>query len=197
MTTTSPRLWRPGRRPGCGPVTWPGWPASGCGPASCAPGCPRWASRSASRRSSPSWAWPPPPRPRCWPRSSALGTNLLTVTNGQTLTGATAELPAGGAGHDRPAARRHRGAGHRHRQRRQRLQVPAHPRGRNQRAQRGCRHPGPARGGRHQRWPRAGSSTPPPPASRSRCSAPPPPSGWASTGSGPGCGSGSAARGST
>ena len=49
------------------------WPASGCGPASCAPGCPRWASRSASPPSSPSWAWPPPPRPRCWPRSRPAG----------------------------------------------------------------------------------------------------------------------------
>ncbi len=56
-------------RPVCGPAarlaTWPGWPASGCGPASCAPGCRRWASRSASRRSSPSSAWPLPLRPRC------------------------------------------------------------------------------------------------------------------------------------
>ena len=59
----------PRPRPGCARRTWPPWPASGCGPASCAPGCRRWASRSASRRSSPSWAWPPPPRPRCWPRS--------------------------------------------------------------------------------------------------------------------------------
>ncbi len=75
MTTTSgrPSRARPRRRsrprPGCGPPTWPRWPASGCGPASCAPGCRRWASRSASRRSSRSWAWPPPPPPRCWPRS--------------------------------------------------------------------------------------------------------------------------------
>ena len=65
----SPRPPAARPRPGCGPPTWPRWPASGCGPASCAPGCRRWASRSASRRSSPSWAWPPPPRPRCWPRS--------------------------------------------------------------------------------------------------------------------------------
>src|SRR6202044_83396 len=65
------RRSRPARRPGsgCPPGTWPPWPASGCGPASCAPGCPRWASRSASRRSWPCWAWPPPPRRHCWPRS--------------------------------------------------------------------------------------------------------------------------------
>ena len=68
MTTTSDRPAAAGRarpRPGCGPPTWPPWPASGWRPASCAPRCPRWASRSASPRSSPSWAWPPPPRPRC------------------------------------------------------------------------------------------------------------------------------------
>ena len=68
MTTTAAAA---PARPGCAPPTWPPWPASGCGPASCAPGCRRWASRSASPRSSPSSAWPPPPRPRCWPRSAA------------------------------------------------------------------------------------------------------------------------------
>ena len=40
-------------RPACGPRTWPGWPRWGCAPASCAPRCRRWASRSASPRSSP------------------------------------------------------------------------------------------------------------------------------------------------
>ena len=69
MTTPSPQPGSRRPRPGCGPGTWPPWPASGCGPASCAPGCRPWASRSASRRSSPSWAWRPPPPPRCWPRS--------------------------------------------------------------------------------------------------------------------------------
>ena len=39
---------------------------------------------------------------------AALGTNLLTVSNGQSITGAAAELPLGRPGHDRPAARRHR-----------------------------------------------------------------------------------------
>ena len=85
---------RPPRlRPGCARPTWPGWPASGCGPASCARRCRRWASRSGWPRSWPSWAWPAPPRPGCWPRSRSLGTNLLTVTNGQSITGQPAELP--------------------------------------------------------------------------------------------------------
>ena len=97
MTTTSPRP-AARLRPGCGPPTWPPWPASGCGPASCAPGCPRWASRSASRRSSPSWAWPPPPPAALLAEIQALGTNLLTVTNGQTFSGETAELPVAAPG---------------------------------------------------------------------------------------------------
>ena len=82
VADTSPAGWDPGGKdrhdhhaaaaglplrpgPGCTPRTWPPWPASGCGPASCAPGCPRWASRSASRPSWRCWAWPPRPRPRC------------------------------------------------------------------------------------------------------------------------------------
>ena len=47
----------------------PGWPASGCAPASCAPRCRRWASPSASRPSSPSSAWPVLRKLSCWPRS--------------------------------------------------------------------------------------------------------------------------------
>ena len=85
-----------------------------------------------------------------------LGTNLLTVTNGQTLTGATAELP-GRPRDDRPAARGHRGSGHRDAQQRQRLPVPADPLDRNQRAQRGPGHPGPARGSLAPASRRAGS----------------------------------------
>ena len=55
---------------------------------------------------------------------SALGTNLLTVTNGQTFTGQHRRAARRRAGDDRPAARRHRRAGHRQRQQRQRLRSP-------------------------------------------------------------------------
>ena len=58
---------RPG---GCALATWPGSPASGCAPASCAPGCRLWASPSAWRPSSPCSVCPRPPRPACWPRST-------------------------------------------------------------------------------------------------------------------------------
>ena len=135
-------------RPGCARATWPGWPASGCGPASCARRCPRWASRSGSPRSWPSWAWPAPPRPGCWPRSAQLGTNLLTVTNGQSLTGQHRRAARRRAGDGRPAARRHCRPVHRRRQRRC-LPQPADPPDRHRRAQRGCRQPGPARRGGH------------------------------------------------
>ena len=57
-----------------------------------------------------------------------LGTNLLTVSNGQTLFGQTAELPDAGPGHDRADRAGHRGPGHRGRRQRQRLPQPAHPR---------------------------------------------------------------------
>ena len=49
---------------------------------------------------------------------SQLGTNLLIVTNGQTLGGDAAELPEAAPGMIAPAARRHRRAGHRYGQRR-------------------------------------------------------------------------------
>src|SRR5262249_40110703 len=67
-----PRPARAGPRPGgCGPRTWPGSPASGCAPASCAPGCPPWASPSASPRSWPCSACPRPPPPGCSPKSAS------------------------------------------------------------------------------------------------------------------------------
>ena len=53
-----------------------------------------------------------------------LGTNLLTVSNGQSLTGGTVELPDHRAGHDRPHQRCAAGAEHRGGQRRQRLSQP-------------------------------------------------------------------------
>ena len=83
-----------------------GWPASGCAPASCAPRCPRSASRSASPRSSPCSGLAASSQAGLLAEIDRLGTNLLTVTNGQTLSGDTAELPDDGTGHDRPDARR-------------------------------------------------------------------------------------------
>ena len=81
---------------------------------------------------------------------AALGTNLLTVQNGQTFAGGTAELPT-------PAPRMIarlpgvtavQDTGQR--QRRQRLQVPAtSTRSRPTRCQRGRRHLAPAQGGQH------------------------------------------------
>ena len=66
-----------------------------------------------------------------------LGTNLLTVTTGQTLFGSTAELPLAAPGmiaRIGPVT-----AGRRHRlDQRQRLPQPAHPRGQHQRPLR-CR----------------------------------------------------------
>ena len=83
--------------PGPGPAPPPRPPAPGqcraSGRASCAPACPRSASPSASPPSSPSSGCPPPLRRACSDEISKLGTNLLTVTNGQTLFGQTAELP--------------------------------------------------------------------------------------------------------
>ena len=110
-----------------------------------------------------------------------LGTNLLTVTDGQTLAGTTAELPeAAPAMVARlPGVTGVQDTGP---SRRQRLHSPPDPRDRIQRPERGCRQPGPARRRGHQPSPRAATSTPPPPASRSRCSAPRPRSCWASTG---------------
>ena len=178
---------RPARRlrPGCGPATWPAWPASGCGPASCAPALSA--------------------------LGIAIGVAAIVAVLGLAASSQAALLAeiqpaghqpadrhqradlrrqhrraAGGrARHDRPAARRHRRPGHRHGQRRQRLPARSSPRSRPTGSAwtppaSACppwpapRRPGPA------------TSTPPPPASRSPCSAPPPPSCWASTGSGPG-----------
>ena len=87
----SPPAARP-PRPGCARATWPGWPASGCGPASCARRCRRWdRDRGGRDRGRPG---PGRSRPgRAAGRDRQLGTNLLTVTNGQTLHRRTAELP--------------------------------------------------------------------------------------------------------
>ena len=65
---------------------------------------------------------------------AALGTNLLTVTNGQTFGGATAELPAAAPGMIArlPGVTAVQDTGER--QRRQRLQVTARPLDRDQRA---------------------------------------------------------------
>ena len=83
-----------------------------------------------------------------------LGTNLLTVTNGQTFSGGTAELPVTAPGMIArlPGVTAVQATG----------TVggvsvyksPLHPRDQDQRPQRRRHHPGPARGGRHQ--PRTG-----------------------------------------
>ena len=57
-----------------------------------------------------------------------LGTNLLTVSNGQSFTGGTVGAAYHGAGHDRPNRRCSASADHRGGQRRQRLPQPVHPR---------------------------------------------------------------------
>ena len=80
-------------RNGCSSPTWPGSRPSGCAPGSCGPGCPRSGSPSAWPPSSPSSACPPPPRPACSTRSTSSAPTCSTVSNGQSLTGGTAELP--------------------------------------------------------------------------------------------------------
>ena len=77
-----------------------------------------------------------------------LGTNLLTVTNGDEPHRPARRTARRRAGDGRPAARRHRRPVHRHRQRRC-LPQPADPPDRHRRAQRGGRQPGPARRGGH------------------------------------------------
>ena len=74
-------------RPGCVPPTSPAWPAPGCGPASSAPGCRRSGiaigvaaivavlGLAASRQAA------------LLAEIARLGTNLLTVTSGQTFAG--------------------------------------------------------------------------------------------------------------
>ena len=129
--------------------------------------------------------------------SPRLGTNLLTVTNGQTFSGGTAELPVTAPGMIEQAAQHSRGAGHRHRRRRQRLQVPLHPRDQHQRRHHRGRHHRLARRGQHQ--PRSGpvpERGDRPPAGRG-AQPPPPRNCWAWTGSGPGSGSGPAVSGFT
>ena len=189
MTTTSPHPPAAAAppRPGCGPPTWPPSPASGCGPASCAPGCRRWASRSASRAIVAVLGLAASSQAALLAEIPALGTNLLTVTNGQTLTGATAELPEAAPGMIArlPGVTGVQDTGsvtgvnvYR---------VPAHPLGRYQRPQRGRRHPGPARA-----WPapalaqgqflNAATAREP----VAVLGAATPRSCWASTGSGPG-----------
>ena len=83
-----------------------------------------------------------------------LGTNMLTVENGQTLFGQPAELPKTAPAMIGRIAGRHRGPRHRLRHQRRRLPQPAHPVHRHQRPQRPGRQPRPA--ARHRRHPRAG-----------------------------------------
>ena len=92
--TAAPRAAPAPPRRGCGPRTWPGWPRWGCAPASCGPPCRRWESRSGSPRSSAVLGLSASSQAGLLAEIARLGTNLLTVQNGQTFTGGTAELPA-------------------------------------------------------------------------------------------------------
>ena len=123
---------------------------------------------------------------------AALGTNLLTVQPGQSLTGGNRRAAGRRTRDDRPAARRLPGAVHRGDER-ERLPLAADPGGEHQRADRRRRHPRACPPPPAPAWRKGSSSTPPPPANRSACSAPPPPSCWASTRCSPASGSGSPA----
>ena len=117
MTTTS--------APACGPagagLTWPPWPWPGCGPASCAPTLSALGIAIGVAAIVAVLGLAASSSAALLAEIGRLGSNLLTVTNGQTLSGAIAELPESRARHDRPAARRHQRPGHRHCRRRQRL----------------------------------------------------------------------------
>ena len=82
-----------------------------------------------------------------------LGTNLLTVTNGQSLTGKTAELPDAAPAMIARIGPVTQVARHRLGHQRQRLPQPAHPGHRHQRPQRRGRQPRTAARRRHQRRP--------------------------------------------
>ena len=79
---------------------------------------------------------------------NALGTNLLTVTNGQTPLRPDRRAADGRAGDDRPDRPGERRAVHRVGDG-QRLSQPAHPLDRHERAQRRRGEPRPSRRGRH------------------------------------------------
>ena len=126
-----------------------------------------------------------------------LGTNLLTVEAGQSLTGGQAKLPL-----EAPARITHlddvqqvahtalvKDA--------EGLPQPDDPGGQHRWPPGAGHQPGPPVRARHRRRPRRAGSTRAPPACRSRCSARSPRNGWASTGSSPTSGSGWEASGST
>ena len=171
--------------------------ASACARAGCAPRSRRSGSRSASPRSSPCSASPPPVRPGCSPRSTSSAPTCSTSPPARTSAARACRCRSrrpGMIAPHRPGLRRRL---HRHARQRQRLPQPADPVGQHQRAERPAPPAStcPARSAPPSR--RAASSTPRPRPSRSACSAPPPRSGSASTASSPASGSGSAACGST
>ena len=111
----------------------------------------------------------------CSPRSSALGTNLLTVQNGQDQGRRHRRAADRRPGDDRPPARRHPRPGHRRQSAptstAARLSPPSDTNALSvDAASLGL----PAAVGTSIA--QGATSTPPPPASPSRCSAPPPPS---------------------
>ena len=79
---------------------------SACAPAGCARCCPGSASRSGSPRSSRVLGITRSSQADLLAQIDRLGTNLLTVVNGERIDGEEAQLPAAAAPHDRPAAAR-------------------------------------------------------------------------------------------
>ena len=186
----SARAGRLSPRTGCG------WRVSGCAPGRCAPRCRRSGSRSARRRSWRSSGCRPPRRPGCSREIDRLGTNLLTVEAGQSLTGQPAKLPVEAPGRitllDHVQLLAHTGLMKDEKVYRSSMIPAANSGGLQVRATSlnllSVLNTGIARGP---------GSTRAPPASRSPSSGRSPPSAWASTASTPISGSGWEAGGST
>ena len=89
--TPSPQEHAHDRRPLAGPApaaarrSGPAGHRRACAPANCAPPCPRWASPSASQRSSPCSGSPRPPRPDCWTRSTGWAPTCSPSPTGRPL----------------------------------------------------------------------------------------------------------------
>ena len=81
------------RADGWGRGTGCGWRASGCAPGRCAPRCPRSGSRSERQRSWRVLGLSASSQAGLIAEINRLGTNLLTVEAGQSLTGGPAQLP--------------------------------------------------------------------------------------------------------
>ena len=89
---------RPRPRPGCARRTWPGWPAWGCGPASCAAALSALGIAIGVAAIVAVLGLAASSSAGLLAEISQLGTNLLTVTNGQTFTGAHRRAPVAAPG---------------------------------------------------------------------------------------------------